>query len=183
MSRFVGLFQLFGLFWLFIVLHELAHLGVAWLVGVPVHKFRLTPLGATAYLTGFDQLGLLKQTAVLLAGPVLSLLLALYTTATLREINGVIFVFNLLPIRPLDGGQLFFVWLSRFKGMARANKCLRQTEQIGVVVLFLIGLVQLYLHPFNPSLVLLSLYLHKRSRERYHHCLLQIFLQYSKIRA
>ena len=165
------------LFFACALLHELGHVVVAYAVGAPTKTIRLTLLGPIGHIPRFEQLSELRQMLVLLAGPAVSLGLCWHWRAHpfLGEVNLLLFVFNLLPIRPLDGGELFFIITSRFTGAINANHLLKKSGDLCLVLIFGVGLVQLYLYPLNASLILLSLYLKKRSHQSYQQTYRQLF--------
>ncbi|MDD6050516.1 MAG: site-2 protease family protein [Clostridiales bacterium] len=121
-----------------ILLHEAAHALTAAAFRHPPPSLELTPLGAVMRLEDTARLPLPKQTCVLLAGPGMTLLLslaALYLTEAhlmppaigrmLLMCNLSILMMNLLPVLPLDGGQLLSVFLTAFMSLRRVHRVMR----------------------------------------------------------
>lgn len=127
--------------------HEIAHLAVAWVLGLQVHEVELTPLGGMARLDAALETDPQAETSVALAGPFQSFFLAglaLFLTndrfwdqRLLRfcfEVNANLAFFNLIPALPLDGGRAlrgllaqrwgyrrvtaWMVWAGRLSGLA-----------------------------------------------------------------
>lgn len=127
--------------------HEIAHLLVAWVLGVQVEELLLTPLGGMALLDSSLESDPQAEASVALAGPFQSFFLAglalfltgreLWDQHLLRfcfELNANLAFFNLMPALPLDGGRAlrgllaqrwgyrrvtgWMVWSGRLTGLA-----------------------------------------------------------------
>jgi stage IV sporulation protein FB len=123
---------LFSLF-----LHELAHVLIAWLLGVRVEEVALTPFGGLARLEGALEQDPQVEAIVALAGPCQSFLLAglaiflagseFWDQKLLRfcfEANANLAFFNLIPALPLDGGRALRGVLAQRWGVRRASQLL-----------------------------------------------------------
>ena len=102
--------------------HELGHWVVLRGLGAEVTGFRLSALGAVLE-TDSGRLSYGGELAAVLAGPAANLLAALVLTALGRGrwpaaagANLVLCAFNLLPIRPLDGGRALYLLASWGRG-------------------------------------------------------------------
>ena len=121
----VGFGGLLAVGFVSILLHEGAHALLSTAFGKPPEDIELTPLGALMRLEDDESLSVPRRMAVLLAGPVMTLLLcyvALFLTrngwlawGTGRRLflcNAAILFMNLLPALPLDGGRVLAMGLS-----------------------------------------------------------------------
>ena len=99
--------------------HEMGHYLVLWYCGAAVERVSVSPLGVAMQLAQRPQLSYGQELAAVAAGPTINLALALalsawggvgewaYAAAGAHLVLG---LFNLLPIRPLDGGTM--LWLA-----------------------------------------------------------------------
>ncbi|MFZ5827324.1 MAG: M50 family metallopeptidase [Bacillota bacterium] len=114
--------------------HELAHLMVAWVLGLGVEELTLTPFGGMARLDTTLETDPQAETSVALAGPFQSFFLAglagfllggeLFDQTHVRfffEVNANLAFFNLIPALPLDGGRALRGLLAQRFGYRRAT--------------------------------------------------------------
>ncbi|MDK0625387.1 site-2 protease family protein [Clostridium perfringens] len=103
-------------FW--IIIHELAHYFVLLKLNIESEKFKLHILGARLEIKYYEDLSSREKLIVCSAGPVLNGIVAMIFFCVYKlilkseyiystyEINLVLFIFNLLPTYPLDGGKI-----------------------------------------------------------------------------
>ncbi|MBE3578137.1 MAG: M50 family metallopeptidase [Limnochordales bacterium] len=128
----VGLFY-FGL----ILVHELAHVLVAYRFGMRVARVELTPLGGRAYIPELNVVDPSAEISIALAGPLTNLILGVgpgLVVAALgvvpdrdllvvwQQINLSLAFFNLLPGLPLDGGRILRALLTPRLGWIAATR-------------------------------------------------------------
>ncbi|MGE5676132.1 MAG: M50 family metallopeptidase [Mycobacterium leprae] len=133
--------------------HELAHLTVAWVLGVEVEQLLLTPFGGMARMDSTLETDPQTETSVALAGPFQSFFLAgltlflaghqLWDQHLVKfcfDINSSLAFFNLIPALPLDGGRAmrgllaqrwgyrrvttWMTWIGRYAGIFMAATAL-----------------------------------------------------------
>ncbi len=111
--------------------HELGHWIVLRRLGATVTGFRVSVLGAVLE-TDSGRLSYGGELAAVLTGPAANLLVALALTAlggsrwsAAIGANLILCVFNLLPIRPLDGGQALYLLVSWLMGPAAGEAAVR----------------------------------------------------------
>lgn len=108
-----------------VLCHELAHAGIALLLGCKVREVELLPFGGVARIEGLGTVGSRIEIMIAAAGPAISLVLAalaytgmLYAGMGIDvwefyyKTNIMLAVFNLLPGLPLDGGRILRAWLA-----------------------------------------------------------------------
>ena len=100
--------------------HEMGHLLAIWFLGYKIRRIDLLPMGALIVVP--EGIPHQKEWKIALAGPLFSLLLALVSAILFAfipilplfyglVINLVLALFNLLPIKLLDGGKALFCFL------------------------------------------------------------------------
>lgn len=169
-----GVLFILALF-LSVVLHEFGHALVAKRFGVTTRDITLLPIGGIAHLAEIPRKPS-QELRVALAGPAvtLAIIIVLYgvlyligrpqTVATpdllsprnflaqLLLANITLFVFNLLPAFPMDGGRVLRALLALRLDYTRATEVAARIGQ-GFALLF--GIVGLF---YNPFLVLIALF-------------------------
>lgn len=151
MAEFVSIFVI-------VLLHEFGHALACRSVGGTADRIVLWPLGGIAYVQPPMRPGAMLWSIA--AGPLvnIALLPVLYALYLLTQamsapadvqrllfyvqfINAAILIFNMLPIYPLDGGQIMQSLLWFKMGFARS---LRAATRIGIVAAIVLGSLALY---------------------------------------
>lgn len=167
-------FALCGRIYLFIsyiaalILHELAHAGIAGRQGFVMREMKLTPFGAS--LGGnFEGMPPSDEIKIALAGPCANLFTGLVFTGlwwTFPELyffthdfasaNFALAAFNLIPAHPLDGGRVFYAFLhSRIR---RAHIAVKTAGLIFSAVFFAAFFFTLKKF-LNPTLLLAAIFM------------------------
>jgi Zn-dependent protease/predicted transcriptional regulator len=168
----VFLLLLFGC----VVLHELGHATMARRYGVKTSEIVLYPIGGIARL---DRIPSGKaELLIAIAGPLVNLVLAALIWAGLQfapvsgpesaeemvggplawqllTANLSLFVFNLIPAFPMDGGRILRAGLSLAIGQQRATTIAARVGQ-GLAILF--ALFAVFPGPVKPMLLLIALF-------------------------
>lgn len=116
-----------------LAVHEMAHVLAARMLGLRVNEMELMPFGGAARIDEIESLRPGQLLTVVLAGPASNLMLAAVFAALgwakwldhrmavqMVNVNIALFLFNLLPALPLDGGRLFSGLLGQQIGNLRA---------------------------------------------------------------
>lgn len=121
-----------------ILIHEAAHAIVSAILGFPPSSLELTPLGAVMHAEDEGRIPPLKLLLILLAGPGVTLLLccialqltkadilSAHSGSVLFCCNLSIFLINVLPVLPLDGGRILSAILKAFLPIRCVHRILR----------------------------------------------------------
>ena len=109
-----GMLDTFMVYYVFVIMHELAHISMALLCGIDVPEITLLPIGINAkYL---DDCSSKKEFLISLAGPLASFLFFIILTNPLYAMfNLMICLTNLIPVLPFDGGRIIQSFLKKEK--------------------------------------------------------------------
>lgn len=176
MRYLLGLFVALSLF-VGVLLHELGHAVVAQRGGVEVERITLFILGGLAQIgdVGADPK---QELPTALAGPFTSLLvgiiccgiafgalsffpdpawggLAFYILGYLGFLNLVLFLFNLIPAFPMDGGRVLRAILARKMPIANATQIAAEIGRVFAVIFGIIAFILL-----SPILVIIAIFIY-----------------------
>lgn len=151
-----------------VILHELAHLCGMWIVESNPRSVKLIP--ACIQITKDINTKASHEIFVSLCGPVLNLLLFAvcyfdYTVIkkdavlTFAVINLILGIFNLLPAKGLDGGDILYNLFCRKCGEHKANIAIKASSIITGAAMLVLGIVLFKKSGGNFSLIIMALYL------------------------
>ncbi len=149
-----------------VLFHEAGHLLALYTFGYKAKKFSFSLSGA-AITSDSSFIPYRKEILIYLAGPLgnaVGMLIAFFLLRIdftkegmlLFFCNLLLFLFNLLPIRGLDGERALSAYLSLFFEMDRCERYCNTVSNISLTLLFFFSLY-LFIFGKNPSLLLLSL--------------------------
>lgn len=166
-SAVFGGLPVFVIYALTALLHECGHIFCAMKLGFTCERISLMPYGASAFCRT-DGISHADEIKLALAGPVVNALLTVATaglwwffpetytfTDTVFTANVVMFVINLLPAYPLDGGRAVNALIKLFATEKTARIALKISSgvvAVGVVLVFILAYT-------NFSLLIFALFL------------------------
>jgi stage IV sporulation protein FB len=165
-----------------IFVHEMGHAAAASFFSWRIKKITLLPFGGVAEMEEHGNRPLKEEAIVVLAGPLQHVWMVAFAYGLLifglisdglyqlfLQYNIMIFVFNLFPVWPLDGGKLIFMLLSLKKSFPIAHRLTLMISffSIGVFsILTLLGAPQQINVWIIVAFLLFSLY-HEWKQRRY----------------
>ena len=168
-----------------VLLHELGHTAAALSFGCRVRDITLTFIGGRATLLDMPREPW-KEFVVAVAGPLVSLALWLIPlsflwTGTVKidplhpelfsvlffvflpSVNRILFLFNLIPAFPMDGGRIFRSVLSGFIGKLRASFA---AFRVGQILAACMGIWGLFDH-FDLTLMIIAYIIYTSAKAEY----------------
>lgn len=163
--------EIYALLMIFALIHELAHLVTGMLIGLKPEALKIMPLGfciefktnVEDYNKKFLKSNILsiKKIIIALAGPFINLIIILIGLLYKIDINIIyanllIFLFNMLPIYPLDGGRILKNILKMFLNNRRANDYTNIISNILVIVLTIISSIIILIYKNIAILLIIA---------------------------
>ncbi len=152
------------------LLHELSHAVVARKLGFILNEFRLMPYGV-ALIGEFESAKPTDEIKIAVVGPLFNLALVILLSALwwffpaiyiytypFAQANFCLFIVNLLPVYPLDGGRILLALLSKGKNRAKAYKKMRIAGYIVSAIFAVLFLCSCFLG-VNLSLASMSAFI------------------------
>lgn len=185
--------EIYAIIMFFCIIHEFGHVLMGIILGLKIDKITIMPLGlsvsfklnTTDYNKRIKKGTLLdiKKIAIAIAGPLTNLIIILLSLC-LKNINSniiyanlLIFLFNLIPVYPLDGGRLLKSIVHIFCGYSNAIKYTNVISNT-IIIIFSVICSIMILKIHNIAIVMILMYLWilvYRENKRYD--LIKLFLE------
>lgn len=138
---------------LFCIIHEMSHVAVGMALKMKVEKIEIMSFGLSVSFYKDLNDNIIKEILVALAGPLMSLALAIlsckieFAFATIQEnvySNILIFLFNLIPIYPLDGGRIIKGILHIIFGSEKSEYLINKISKVTIIILTIISSIAVF---------------------------------------
>lgn len=176
--------EIYAFLMLFAFIHELGHLVAGIILNMKPKVFEIAPYGFSISFedsyTSFNKkikksnMSAIKKIVVASAGPIVNLLIIsisyMYYIITKNMVilgmqlnlviysNLLIFIFNLLPIYPLDGGRILKEIIHIFWGLYKSYKYINSISNITLIALTVISSIMVLIYK-NIAIVIIIIYL------------------------
>ena len=160
--------EILSICYIIMLIHELAHLLAALLIGLIPSKIIIYPFGINLKLKNTLVYSLADEIILYAAGPLSNILMALISIPFINSFqytkvfyiqNIALFILNLLPINPLDGGVILKKILMYFYGNKTSTKILNTISTILIISLTTLLIYLTINYSFNYSIFFLSIFL------------------------
>lgn len=126
-SFLTGYFEIITLLLITIIIHELGHFTMAYILQKEIEEITIYPFGGITKYKSLLNSSIKEELLILISGPLIQILFLLLITILyknnlvientyilFKKINIILLIFNLLPILPLDGGRGLNIILNVF---------------------------------------------------------------------
>jgi len=163
--------EIYALVMIFALIHELAHLICGVVLGFKPDTLKIMPLGfCIEFETNVQDYNkkiiksnmlAVKKILIALAGPMINLVivimgLILKIDNNIIYSNLLIFLFNLIPIYPLDGGRIIKNLLKIWFGNRKANKYINLISNTIIICLTMMSSILILIYKNIAILVILA---------------------------
>lgn len=149
------------------LLHELAHLLAAVCIGLKVSHITVYPFGVNLKLKNKMVCSISDEIILYASGPLVNAVAALLTAVLYKFFptyrlqylyiaNIMLFITNLIPASPLDGGIILKKLLMNRFGTRYAQIIMNCVSAVFGVLFFIFGIYAVYITQYNFSVLLLS---------------------------
>ena len=165
--------EIYSLVMLFALIHELGHLLCGVLLGFEAECLRIMPLGFSIHFkTNIDDYNIkigksnfltIKKLFINIAGPITNLIIILIGylmkwNSNILYANLIIFIINMIPIYPLDGGRIVKNVLKILIGNRKSREYANKISNFFVIVITVISSIAVYYYQ-NIAIVLALIFL------------------------
>ncbi|MCI8546119.1 MAG: hypothetical protein HFJ44_02690 [Clostridia bacterium] len=154
--------EIFTITFIFIILHEIGHIVSGILLGLKINKLQLNIAGISLEFKNYGKERKINNIIIDLAGPLINLISAIIGIFIKLEIiiyvNAMLFIINMLPIYPLDGGRILKNILLYKNTYKQTIKTMETISKYTLIILSIFASI-LILSFKNISIFILVIYL------------------------
>ncbi len=152
------------------MLHESGHLLIMLLLDNKPEKLRFELTGINIIRKQDIKISTKNEVLISLGGPLINLIIVILCCAflicynndkilTFACINLILMIFNLLPIKKLDGAAVLFYLLSEKYNFLACSKILKLTSAVFIAIIFVWGVYVFISSKYNFSLIIIAIFL------------------------
>ncbi|MBQ3425566.1 MAG: site-2 protease family protein [Clostridia bacterium] len=146
-----------------VTVHELAHLLAALCIGLCPDSITLSPFGAHLILKNKIVRSIADEIILYAAGPlingIIAAVCAIMGFTGLYRINAALFIINILPVPPLDGGIILKRIIAYRLGLNISERVCAAISFTAGAVFFAMALYGAYTGAINPSMFIMAIFL------------------------
>ena len=152
------------------MLHEMGHLVIMLILKYKPKKVRFELTGINIIRNQETEISTKSEIWISLGGPLMNFIIVIICCAilcvyndnsilTLACVNLILMIFNLLPIKKLDGGMVLYHSLSRKYDLNFSYLILKITSIVFISLIFIWGIYIFIVSRYNISLIIIAIFL------------------------
>lgn len=152
------------------LIHECGHIIMMIVLGNKPKKLRFELTGINIIRNKEINISNRNEVIISFGGPLLNLIIVIFCciylcfydntiVITFACINLILMVFNLLPIKGLDGGNILFHLIIQYCDILFSSKVIKFTSVFFIVIIFIWGVYVLVVSRYNISLIMIAIFL------------------------
>ena len=159
---FMGNISLYILTYFIMALHEFAHLVAAIYIGLKPESITFSPFGVHLCLDNKIINSLADEIILYSAGPLVNAFFALvalyFGWVDIYRLNLILFIMNIMPVMPLDGGMITMRLISYKLGRKRAKEILTAFSVVIGCILLGFFVYSVYIKRINLSVFIIAVF-------------------------
>ena len=159
---FMGNISLYILTYFIMALHEFAHLVAAIYIGLKPKSITFSPFGVHLCLDNKIINSLADEIILYSAGPLVNAFFALvalyFGWVDIYRLNLILFIMNIMPVMPLDGGMITMRLISYKLGRKRAKETLTAFSVVIGCILLGFFVYSVYIKRINLSVFIIAVF-------------------------
>ena len=159
---FMGNISLYILTYFIMALHEFAHLVAAIYIGLKPKSITFSPFGVHLCLDNKIINSLADEIILYSAGPLVNAFFALvalyFGWVDIYRLNLILFIMNIMPVMPLDGGMITMRLISYKLGRKRAKEILTAFSVVIGCILLGFFVYSVYIKRINLSVFIIAVF-------------------------
>ncbi len=166
LSIYLGYWKVTLIMFLSVLAHEFGHGIAAKKLGIKILEIQFFPFGAIAIMENITKYGGFEELLIALSGPVMSLLIALiffYFKVPANDLifkyNFALFLFNLVPALPLDGGRIMRNIIIMRTSYKKATKILINTGKLLAIGLVLFNIYLIINNEITAAYIITAIFI------------------------
>ena len=154
----------------FSALHEFGHILGLFIIGNKPKYIALELTGINICRNDKTEISLMKEIIVSVFGPLVNFLFfsifaIIYSQnqsinmLDIASVNLILGVFNLLPVKGLDGGKILYYFISKMFSFKLAKCALKFSSILFILAMIIYGIFVLYITKYNFTMLIIALML------------------------
>lgn len=150
-------------------LHEIGHILAILYYDLKIDKLSFIGFGAKIS-TNYQECDAIQKIVINCGGPIVNAIMVVVFSVLSQQpyiayfikVNLYIFLFNILPIHPLDGSKILEVILDKTLGYNNSRRITRKISKACAIIFIALGIIQIIRKIWNINIIFIGIYILKK---------------------